>query len=76
MVTHPGGAGGRTVIVYLDPSRGAAAQIVRPIIAQVVNEVDRNLTGRAPAFTVEERSVRSAALRYIDFFVPGIIAFK
>lgn len=65
-----------TVMVYLDPSRGAAAQIVRPIIQQVVNEVDRQLSGRVPLLALEERSVRSAGLRYIDFFLPGVLAFS
>ncbi len=65
-----------TVVVYLDPSQGAAAQIVRPIIQQVVDAVDRQLSGRAPLLVMEERSVRSSSLRYIDFFLPGVLGFS
>lgn len=65
-----------TVVVYLDPSRGAAEQIVRPIIQQVVDAVDRQLSGRAPVLALEERSVRSSGLRFIDFFLPGVLGFS
>ena len=68
--------GASTVVVHYDPSRGAAAQIVLPIVRQVVNEVDRRLSGRPPALTVEERSVRSESLTFIDFFLPGVIGFS
>jgi ABC-2 type transport system permease protein len=65
-----------TVVVYLDPSRFAAEQIVRPIIQQVVDAVDRQLSGRAPVLALEERSVRSSGLRFIDFFLPGMLGFS
>jgi ABC-2 type transport system permease protein len=64
------------VVVSFDPSRTAAAQIVLPIIRQVVDGVDQELSGRPPVLAVEERSVRSDDLEYIDFFLPGIIAFS
>jgi ABC-2 type transport system permease protein len=69
-------AAASTVVVQFDPAEQTAQQIVLPIVRQVVNGVDQQLTGRTPVLTVEERSVRSDNLRYIDFFVPGIIAFS
>jgi ABC-2 type transport system permease protein len=69
-------AAATVVVVTYDPSRAAAAQIVLPIIRQVVDGVDRGLSGRPPLLAVEERSVRSDNLRYIDFFLPGIIGFS
>lgn len=64
------------VVVSYDPSRAVAAQIVLPIIRQVVDQVDRDLSGRPQTLTVEARSVRSASLRFIDFFLPGVIGFS
>ena len=73
----PAGAGtAGTVLVYYDPSRGAAAQIVLPIVRQVVDQVDSGLADRPPLLAVEERSVRSDSLRFIDFFLPGVVGFS
>lgn len=69
-------AGAEVVVVYYDPSRSSASQIVLPIIRQVVDDVDRELSGRPQTLTVETRSVQSHDLRYIDFFLPGVIAFS
>jgi ABC-2 type transport system permease protein len=49
---------------------------VLPIIRQVVDGVDRGLAGYTPSLIVEERSVRSDSLKFIDFFLPGIIGFS
>jgi ABC-2 type transport system permease protein len=65
-----------SVVVYYDPSRGTAAQIVLPIVRQVVGGVNQQLTGQPPVLTVEEQSVRSSDLRFIDFFLPGVIGFS
>ena len=65
-----------TVVLYYDPSRASAAQIVLPIVRQVVAGVDQSLSGRPPLLTLQERSVRSERLSYIDFFLPGVIAFS
>lgn len=69
-------ASATTLTVYYDPSRTAAQQIVLPIIHQVVGNVDRELSGRPLTLTVDDQSVRSQNLRYIDFFLPGIIGFS
>ena len=73
-----GTAGGapEQVVVYYDPSRGTAAQIVLPIVRQVVGRVDLQLSGRSPMLAVEERSILSSSLRFIDFFLPGVIGFS
>ena len=65
-----------TIVVQYDPARQTARQIVLPIVRQVVDRVDQELSGRAPILVVEERSVRTDTLRYIDYFVPGIIGFS
>lgn len=65
-----------TVAVYVDPSRGSAVQIVSAIARQVIDGVDRQLSGRQTLLTVDERSVRSSSLTFIDFFLPGVVGFS
>lgn len=64
------------VVVTYDPSRAVSAQIVLPIIRQVVDGVDQGLAGYTPRLVVEERSALSDTLEFIDFFLPGIIGFS
>lgn len=71
-----GGAAPGAVVLYLDPSRGAAVQIVSAIAHQVIDGVDRQLSGQQPVLTVQERSVRSSSLTFIDFFLPGVVGFS
>ena len=67
---------GAALLLYHDPAQAATGQIVLPIVRQVVAGVDQRLSGRAPLLSVEERSVRAADLRFIDYFLPGIVAFS
>jgi ABC-2 type transport system permease protein len=73
-----GAAGGpeAKVVVYYDPSRGTASQLVLPVVRQVVGGVNQQLSGQPPVLTVAEQSVRSTDLRFIDFFLPGVIGFS
>jgi ABC-2 type transport system permease protein len=64
------------VVVQYDPTRTSAQQIVLPIIRQVVDGVDRSLSGRPQTLQVQEQSVLSKNLTFLDFFLPGIIAFS
>lgn len=64
------------VVVYYDPSRGTAAQIVAPIVQQVVAGVNQQLSGQPPQLHVRQESVRSSDLSFIDFFLPGMIGFS
>jgi ABC-2 type transport system permease protein len=74
--TGTANSGPETVTVYYDPSRGTAAQLVLPIVRQVVGGVNQQLSGQPPLLTVQEESVRSTDLRFIDFFLPGVIGFS
>jgi ABC-2 type transport system permease protein len=67
---------GNMVVVQYDPSRTSAQQIVLPIIQQVVGGVDRSLSGRPETLQVQPQSVLSKNLTFLDFFLPGIIAFS
>lgn len=71
-------AAGRAVAitVYHDPSQTTSVQIILPVLRQVVGEIDRQLTQQPVVLTLAEESILSQNLRYIDFFVPGILAMS
>lgn len=71
-----GASGPSEVIVAYDPSRGSASQVVLPIVRQVVAGVDQRLAERPATLVVREQSVLSESLRFIDFFLPGVIGFS
>lgn len=60
--------------VYYDPANQQASQIVLTVTRQVLDQVDRQVSGTAPAFVIQEETVQAAQLRSIDFFLPGILA--
>lgn len=60
--------------LYYDPSNTFVSEVVRGIVANVLDEVDRAASGAPKLLKLESHSVRQRGLRYIDFLVPGIIA--
>lgn len=71
-------AAGRAVAitVYHDPSQTTSGQIILPVLRQVVNEINQQLTQQPVLLTLAEKSILSQNLRFIDFFVPGILAMS
>jgi ABC-2 type transport system permease protein len=71
-------AAGRAVAitVYHDPSQTASAQIILPVLRQIVGEINQQLTQQPVLLTLTEESILSQNLRFIDFFVPGILAMS
>ena len=59
--------------VYYDASLMANQQTLIPAIYQVINGIDQKLGGYTPVITLQEKSVQSHQLRYIDFLLPGIL---
>jgi ABC-2 type transport system permease protein len=59
--------------VYYDASLMANQQTLIPAIYQVVNAIDQKLGGYTPLIGMQETSVQSHELRYIDFLLPGIL---
>lgn len=59
--------------VYYDPSLISNQQTLIPTLNQVINAIDQHLEGIAPPIGIEEKSIQSHQLRYIDFLVPGIL---
>ena len=62
------------VIVHYDASQTTTAQIVRSILSNLLDAYDRQLSGSAPVIQVDFQSITAERLRFIDFFVPGIVA--
>lgn len=64
------------VIVHIDPSRTASAQVVAPILEKVLDEFDRVRAGTPRLVVMETVSVLGARMRTIDFIGPGIVAMS
>lgn len=62
------------ISVYYDPANQQASQIVLTVTRQVLDQVDRQISGSRPAFVVREETVQASQLRSIDFLLPGILA--
>lgn len=62
--------------VYHDPSQLSNRQILIPILNQVVDEIDRGIQGNTKLLSLEENSLQSHKLRYIDYLVPGILGMS
>jgi hypothetical protein len=59
--------------VYYDASLMANQQTLIPAIYQVINAIDQKLGGYTPLIGMQQKSVQSHQLRYIDFLLPGIL---
>lgn len=62
------------VDLYYDPSDTFISEVARGMTANVLNEIDRSVSGAPRLLELTSHSVRQRNLRYIDFLVPGIIA--
>jgi len=65
-----------TLQVYYDPSQVSNQQILVPILNQVVDAIDREIQGSVKLITLEEHSLQSHDLSYIDYLVPGILGMS
>ena len=64
------------ITVYHDPSKTTSAQIILSVLRQTVSEINQQLTQQPILLTLTEESIMSQNLRFIDFFVPGILAMS
>lgn len=62
--------------VYYDPSQMSNQQTLIPILNQVIDEIDRRMQGSIRLIGLEEESLQSHQLRYIDYLVPGILGMS
>lgn len=63
-----------TLTLYTDPSQQTTSQVIQQVVGQVVGGINQSLSGRPPALALATQSVQSEQLRYIDYFVPSILA--
>ncbi len=64
------------ITVYYDPARATNAQVLLPVIRQVIGEIERQISRQPRLLTLTEESIQSQHLRTIDFMVPGIMAMS
>ena len=62
--------------VYYDPSQTTSAQIILPVLRQVVDAVNIQMSGQPVLFDLALESIQAHELGYIDYLVPGILAMS
>ena len=71
------GTGGTVALtIYHDPSQTQTSQIILPVMRQIIDEFNRQMTQAPVLISLSEESILSSNLRFIDFFVPGILAMS
>ncbi|MEP7198963.1 MAG: ABC transporter permease [Chloroflexota bacterium] len=63
-----------TITVYYDPANQQTSQIVLGITQQVLQETDRRISGAPTLLKIDEQTIQAQGQRFIDFFVPGMLA--
>jgi ABC-2 type transport system permease protein len=64
------------ITVYYDPSQTTSTQIIRSVMREAIDEIDRQITEQPALLRLSEEAVRSQDLRNIDYLVPGIVAMS
>jgi len=64
------------ITVYYDPSQTTSAQVILPVLQQVIDAVNIQMTGQPVTFSLVQESIQSHELGYIDTVVPGILAMS
>ncbi|HEY6057118.1 MAG TPA: ABC transporter permease [Candidatus Limnocylindrales bacterium] len=62
------------ITLYTDPSQQTTSQVIQQIVGQVVGGINQAASGRPPVLTLRMQALQSEQLRYIDYFVPSILA--
>lgn len=62
--------------VYYDPSQTTSAQIILPVLRQVIDAINIQMTGQPVLLELAEESIQAHELGYIDYLVPGILAMS
>ena len=61
--------------LLVDKSQTQFIQTIEPILNQSLLSIERKITGNTPMFKLVVEDVKSRTLSYIDFLLPGIMAF-
>ena len=65
---------GTEAVLYYSNASATQAGIIKGVVSGMASRISVAATGSAPAIGYRQLSVDSAALNYIDFLLPGIIA--
>lgn len=76
VVFEPADGGTYVVRLYTSNTSADQAGIIRGIVSGAADGVAVAATGTAPALRFQPQSVDSSSLTYVDFLVPGIVAFS
>ena len=60
---------------YFDPSDQTQTQVIRTIIASVIEQLNKELTSRRDVIGLTDISTITENFNFIDFFLPGMIGF-
>lgn len=61
--------------MYVDHSSVTVAEMTAGAVEQVVSAVARQISGQPDVIRVTEKSVLSDEMKYIDYLIPGLLAF-
>ena len=61
--------------LLVDKSQVQFIQTIKPILDQSLLSIERQITGNPPMFTLLIEDVKSRSQGYLDFLLPGIMAF-
>lgn len=61
--------------LLVDKSQVQFIQTIKPILDQSLLSIERQITGNPPMFSLFVEDVKSRSQSYLDFLLPGIMAF-
>ena len=64
------------VKVYYDPTDTTDTPVVLSVLQQAIGAVNQQITQQPVLLTLEQESISTHQLNYIDFLVPGILAMS
>lgn len=71
-----GGTGERIALdVLVDAAQVQQLNLILPLLEQTLLGIERELRGTEPLFSVNTVDVQARSQRYIDFLLPGLLAF-
>lgn len=64
-----------TVDVLVDAAQVQQLNLILPLLEQTLLGIERELRGTEPLFSINTIDVQARSQRYIDFLLPGLLAF-
>lgn len=78
LVVPPGFGTGTTedLRVLVDAAQQRQLDLILPVLEQALVQVERDLRGQEALFRLRVEDVEARSQRYLDFLVPGLLAFS